>query len=68
MIRSRDPEWLQKAIIFLIGIFRRVGLIANIAKSNNMTCHLGVICVEFVRVSQERGPIIGSAFGGASHL
>ena len=38
LLRSRDPEWKQGALNFLIGLFRRIGLEANIAKSKTTTC------------------------------
>ena len=31
MIGSRDAEWLQVDINVIIGLFRRVGLMANVA-------------------------------------
>ena len=44
MIGSRDPEWLQGTINVLIGLFRRVILMTNVARSKTMTCQLGAIC------------------------
>ena len=41
---SRDPSWLQGDINFLVGLSIRVGLKANVAKSNTMTFHPGEIC------------------------
>ena len=38
MIGLMDPECLQWAINVLINIFRRVILIANVDRSNTMTC------------------------------
>ena len=43
MIGSRDMEWLQGAINFLVGIFRSVIMMANVAKSNTITYQLGLI-------------------------
>ena len=43
MIGSRDSDWLQSAINVLVGIFRRYGLSANIAKSCTMTCQIGAL-------------------------
>ena len=40
---SRDLEWLQGALNFLIGLFWSIRLEENIAKSNKMTCQLGAI-------------------------
>ena len=37
MIRSRNPKKFQGAINFLVGIFIRFSLIANLAKSETMT-------------------------------
>ena len=43
MIGSRDPEWLQGNINVIIGLFRRVVLMANVEKSNTMTFQTGDI-------------------------
>ena len=43
MIGSRDPEWIQGAINVLIGLFRRVFLMANDEKSNTLTCQPGSV-------------------------
>ena len=43
LLGSRDPGWIQGTINFLIGLLRRIGLIANIVRSKMMTCHPGVI-------------------------
>ena len=40
IIRSWYPEWLQGALSVLIGLFSRVRLMVNVAKSNNMTFQL----------------------------
>ena len=37
MIGLRYPEWIQGVIDVLIGLFRRVCLMANVEKSNTMT-------------------------------
>ena len=50
MIVSRDPECLKRSINILIELFRRVVLMANVAKSNTMTCQSGLI---FTGVSDE---------------
>ena len=39
VLGSRDPEWMQGALIVLIGLLRRYRLLANAAKSKAMTCH-----------------------------
>ena len=36
MIGSRDPEWLQGYINVLIKLLRRVGIMANVAKSDTI--------------------------------
>ena len=38
MVGSRDADWLQHAMNFLVGLFRRYGLEANVEKSCTMTC------------------------------
>ena len=38
MIGSGDPEWLQGAINVIIRLFIWVRLMANVEKSNLMTC------------------------------
>ena len=43
MIGLREPKWLQWSINVLIGIFRRVSLMANVAKYNTMNCQPGEI-------------------------
>ena len=37
MVVSRNPDWLQYATNILVGLFRRYGLAANVAKSCTMT-------------------------------
>ena len=39
MIGSMDLEWLQGAINVIIRLFIKVFLMANVTKSNTMTCH-----------------------------
>ena len=36
MVGSRNPDWLQHAMNFLVGLFSRYGLAANVAKSRTM--------------------------------
>ena len=43
MVGSGDSDWLQHAMKVLIGLFRRYGLAANVAKSCTMTCQPGVL-------------------------
>ena len=38
LIGPQDPEWLQEILSIFIGLFHRVGLMANIAKYNTMAC------------------------------
>ena len=46
ILGSRDPEWLQGYLNVLIGLFRRIGLMANAVKSKTMTCQPGAIQLE----------------------
>ena len=60
MIGSREPEWLQGAINFLIGLFRRVGLMANISEYKTKkfqpgAIHTGMAEEDFSRRSQGKG-------------
>ena len=43
MVISRDSEWLQHMMNFLVGLFRRYGLASNVAKSCKMTCQTDAI-------------------------
>ena len=43
MAGSSNSDWLQHAINVLIGLFRRYGLEANVAKSGTMPCHTGAL-------------------------
>ena len=54
MVRSRDSEWIQHAMNVLVGLFKRYGLAANIAKSHTMTCHPGALRVG---ISEEAMPL-----------
>ena len=36
-------EWIQVALNMIISLFRRYGLVANVSKSNSITCHPGEI-------------------------
>ena len=38
MVGSHDSDWLQHAMNVLVGLLRRYGLAANVAKSHTMTC------------------------------
>ena len=39
MVGSRNSDWLHHAMNVLVGLFRRYGLAANVAKSHTMICH-----------------------------
>ena len=43
IVGLRDPEWLQGDLNVLIGLFLRIGLMANIDKSKTMMCQPGMI-------------------------
>jgi hypothetical protein len=43
IIASRDPVWLQESFDILIGLFERIGLFTNAAKTKVMTCIPGKI-------------------------
>ena len=56
--RSREPEWIQGKIHFLIRIFIRVRLMDNITKYKTMTCQPGAICTgmsEDVLIMRSKG-------------
>ena len=41
MVGSGKPYWMQHAMNILVGVLRRYGLTANVAKSCTMTCQPG---------------------------
>jgi hypothetical protein len=43
LIASRDPVWLQESFDVLIGLFERIGLFTNAAKTKVMVCTPGKI-------------------------
>ena len=43
IIGYQDLEWLHGASNVIIGLFRRIGLMDNVAKSKTMTCQMGEI-------------------------
>jgi hypothetical protein len=43
LIASRDPVWLQESFDVLIGLFERIGLFTNAAKTKAMVCIPGQI-------------------------
>ena len=45
MVGSRNLEWLQHAMTALVGLFRRYGLAANVAKSCTMAFQPGALQV-----------------------
>ena len=42
-IGSLDPEWIQRALNILIGLFYRIGVMVNVAKFKMITCQPGTI-------------------------
>ena len=38
LVASRDPIWLQSSFDVLVGLFERIGLFTNAAKTKVMTC------------------------------
>ena len=43
LLGSQDPDCLQVALNFFIGLFWRIGLASNIAKSKTIICQPGAI-------------------------
>ena len=43
MVRSIDADWIQHLMNVLVGLFRRYGPMANVAKSCIMTCQPGAL-------------------------
>ena len=43
LLGSREPEWIQGALSILIGMFWRIRLASNVAKSKITMCQLGAI-------------------------
>ncbi len=43
LIASHDPVWLQESFDVLIGLFERIGLFTNVAKTKAMVCIPGQI-------------------------
>jgi hypothetical protein len=43
LVASRNPVWLQLSFDILVGLFERIGLFTNAAKTKVMTCILGRI-------------------------
>ena len=41
LIVFQDPEWLQGSLNVIIGLFHRIGLMANVSKSKMMKFHPG---------------------------
>ena len=40
MVGSRDSDWLHHTMNVLVGLFRRYGIAANVAKSCTTTCQI----------------------------
>ena len=45
LIGLRDTEWLQGDINIILGLFLRIGLMANVFKFKTKTCQPGEICL-----------------------
>ena len=58
IIGYQDLEWLHGALNVLIGLFRRIGLMDNVAKSKMMMCQTGTIRLEMLEGAM-RQQIIG---------
>ena len=43
LVACRDPVWLQSSFDVLVGLFERIGLLTNVAKTKVMMCILGRI-------------------------
>ena len=46
IIGAQELEWLQNGLNFFIGLFRKYGIIANVAKSRPMTCQPGALWLD----------------------
>ena len=60
LLGSRDSEWLQVALNSRIGLFRKIGLVANAAKSKMMMCQpvviiSGILVEAFGQISTGKG-------------
>ena len=51
MVGSHDSDWLQHVMNILIGLFKRYGLMANVAKSLTMTFQPGALQVGMLEES-----------------
>jgi exonuclease III len=54
LISSTDHEWLQHAVDALTGLFRRIGLETNAAKTKSMTCFPGPVATNISNVAYTR--------------
>ena len=43
MVGSRNSDWLHHVMNILVGLFRRYGLAANVAKLRTMKCQTGTL-------------------------
>jgi hypothetical protein len=50
----RDPDFLQRALDVLVGLFPRVGLETNMKKTQTMICTPGRICTQLLKASYQR--------------
>ena len=53
-LASRDPEFLQRALNVIVGLFSRVGLKTNAQKTQTMICTPGRICIQLLEDSYAR--------------
>ena len=53
-IGARDHEWLQRAMVQLCDVFKRMGLETNTAKTESMTCYPGHVRTQLNNLSYER--------------
>ena len=49
MVREQDSECLYNTIKVLIGPFRKYGLVANVTKSQKMTCQPGSLWLDMTK-------------------
>ena len=43
MVSSRNSEWIKNTMNVLLGLFKRYGLAANVAKSRTIPCQPGTL-------------------------
>ena len=54
LLSSIHPEWLQRALDLLVGLFRRIGLETNVGKTATMTCYPGRVPNEWSHHAYKR--------------